>query len=191
MRVRTKYLPPLLLSALIMLPGVLPAQDDMAREDTADDAAIIENALSAAPEAIAAEATVTDWEGNVLREGTNDYTCLPDDPEQPGDSPMCLDSAWMAWAQAWMSQEEPPTPEAVSFGYMLQGDFPTSNIDPYAEEETPGNEWIHDAGPHIMVLFPDAAAMEGVSTDPQNGGPWVMWRDTPYEHLMIPTAQKD
>jgi hypothetical protein len=37
---------------------------------------------------------------------------------------------------------------------------------------------------------PDGSMLEGVSTDPKNGGPWVMWRDTPYAHLMIPAAQK-
>ena len=40
----------------------------------------------------------------------------------------------------------------------------------------------------LMMLIPDKNAMRNVSTDPYNGGPWVMWPDTPYAHLMIPIA---
>lgn len=185
-------LPSLLsLAVLVLFPLPASAQDDMAHEeDAADQQAVIENALSAAPAAIAAEATVADWEGNVLREGSNGYTCLPDDPNTPGNSPMCLDDGWMAWADAWMNQADPPALESMAFGYMLQGDFPTSNVDPYAEGPTEDNEWIEDSGPHIMVLLPDASMLEGIATDPDNGGPYVMWRDTPYAHLMIPATKK-
>jgi hypothetical protein len=28
--------------------------------------------------------------------------------------------------------------------------------------------------------------MKNISTDPNNGGAWVMWPDTPYAHLMLP-----
>ena len=27
---------------------------------------------------------------------------------------------------------------------------------------------------------------EGISTDPNNGGPFVMWAGTPYAHIMVP-----
>jgi len=36
-----------------------------------------------------------------------------------------------------------------------------------------------------MILVPDPKALEGISTDPKNGGPWIMWPNTPYQHLMI------
>ncbi len=191
---RVRPLLSFLLSAavlLVLFPTLASAQEEMAREEPATDQhEIIKDALSAAPAAIAGEATVTDWEGNVLRVGTNDYTCLPDDPDRPGNSPMCLDEAWTAFADALMNEEDPPVPESMAFGYMLQGDFPTSNVDPYAEGPTEDNEWIEDSGPHIMVLVPDVAMLDGISTDPDNGGPYVMWRDTPYVHLMIPATQK-
>lgn len=172
--------------AMLLLPAIGIAQDDMAHEAMPNEAAMIENALSAAPPPIAAAATVADLEGNVLREGTNDYTCLPDDPSVQGNAPMCLDADWMAWAQAWMAGEDPPAPTDISFAYMLQGDFPLSNVDPTATEPTPDNEWIINSGPHVMMLVPDASMLEGITTDPSNGGPWVMWPDTPYAHVMIP-----
>jgi hypothetical protein len=148
---------------------------------------LIENALSAAPAAIAAEATVTDLEGNVLREGSNGYVCMPDDPSRPGNSPMCLDDAWLAWAGAWMSGQSPPPVEKISFGYMLQGDFPGSNTDPFATGPTEDNEWAEDSGPHIMMLVPDASMLEGLPDD-RSPGPYVMWKGTEYVHVMIPTA---
>jgi len=38
----------------------------------------------------------------------------------------------------------------------------------------------------VMVLLPDQRLLEGVSTDPKNGGPFVMWKGTPYAHIMLP-----
>jgi len=45
---------------------------------------------------------------------------------------------------------------------------------------------VEGVGAHIMVLLPDVAALKNVSTNSKNGGPWVMWADTPYAHVMIP-----
>jgi hypothetical protein len=153
--------------------------------------AMIKNALSAGPEDLVANATVVDLEGNVLREGTNEYTCMPDDPEVSGNSPMCADETWLAWIAALMSQQPPPKVEKVSFAYMLQGDWPTSNTDPFATGPTEDNEWAEDIGPHIMVLVPDIAILDGVSDDHDHGAPYVMWKGTEYEHLMIPAAKKE
>ena len=150
---------------------------------------LIKDALSAAPEAVAMNATVVDGAGNVLRKGSNGYTCLPDDPEMPGTSPMCLDAGWLAWADAWMNKKPVAAPDRISFSYMLRGDSPVSNTDPYATEPTADNEWIENGGPHIMVLVPDLKMLEGIPTDPSYGGPYVMWRGTQYAHLMIPVGE--
>lgn len=187
MRLRSLLAPSV--ASLFLFPAATIAQDEMAHE--ADHAAMIENALSAAPASVAANATVADFEGNVLREGSNGYTCLPDDPSRPGNSPMCLDAEWMGWANAWMNETQPPERDAIGFAYMLQGDFPTSNIDPYATEMTADNEWTEDSGPHIMIIVPDASMLDGITTDRNSGGPWVMWRDTPYVHIMVPAAMND
>ena len=61
----------------------------------------MQNAMSAAPEAIAKEATILDYpekEGGemaALCQGTNRWTCLPDDPSTPANNPMCLDQMAM------------------------------------------------------------------------------------------------
>ncbi|MDX1639315.1 MAG: hypothetical protein R3281_15220 [Balneolaceae bacterium] len=151
----------------------------------------IESALSAAPLSIAKEATVRDWpaeaggEMPLLREGKNNFTCLPDMPDTPGNDPMCLDEPWLKWADAWMNKEQPDISK-MGFGYMLQGGTPESNTDPYAEGPTPDNEWMEESVPHLMILVPDAKMLEGLPVTPDGGGPWVMWRNTPYVHIMAP-----
>jgi hypothetical protein len=190
MRVRT-VIPTLSLGALCVLPTAGLAQDEMAREDAAERQALIASAMSAAPDAVSADATIMDALGNVLVEGSNGYTCLADDPAIPGESPFCADAAWMAWVDALLSGETPPTPEAPAFLYALRGGWPASNVDPGASGPTDDNEWIGPPGPHIAVLVPDVAMLEGTPTAHDNGGPWIMWRDTPYVHLMIPTSKKE
>lgn len=153
----------------------------------ADQAAVIEEALSAAPADLAKGATVKDWEGNVLKEGDNGWTCLPTTPDvgaRGGANPMCNDAVWMEWADAYLNKKDYA---GGKFGvsYMLAGDGGASNIDPYPEGPTDDNQWIVE-GPHLMLLVSDLAALEGMSTDPWNGGPYVMWKGTPYVHIMVP-----
>lgn len=145
---------------------------------------MIKEALMAAPPSLAKVAAVHDWDGNVLREGSSSYVCLPRTPGSEVVNSMCLDKAWLGWAKAWMNKE-PVKVDTVGTAYMLAGDGGTSNIDPFAEKETPDNQWIVE-GPHLMIVVPDTAALEGIPTDPHNGGPYVMWKGTPYAHIMAP-----
>lgn len=150
--------------------------------------AAIEDALRAAPEQITEDATVMTMEGEVLREGEGAYTCMPGVEDGPG--PMCLDEEWMRWADAWMNKKE-FTPSRMAIAYMLSGDMPgggASNIDPFATEPTADNQWVVE-GPHLMVIGPDPVT-EGMTTDPDTGGPYVMWEGTPYEHIMVPVAPR-
>ncbi|MCK4867532.1 MAG: hypothetical protein KAT39_05745 [Alphaproteobacteria bacterium] len=149
-----------------------------------DKSTMIKEALAAAPPALAAVAAVHDWEGNVLREGSSDYVCLPRTPDSEVVNSMCLDKAWLAWANAWM-KKGPVNIDTVGTAYMLAGDGGASNIDPFAKEKTANNQWVVE-GPHMMIVVPDAAALEKIPTDPNNGGPYVMWKGTPYAHIMAP-----
>jgi len=146
----------------------------------AQDAVTIALAESAAPTQISAEATILDAEGNVVREGTNGWTCVADPA-----GPMCGDEQWLAFLDAYINQSSEVNVTAVGISYMLVGDQGASNIDPYAEGPAPGNEWVR-TGPHLMLIVPDPALLEGIPTDPRSGGPYVMWADTPLAHVMIP-----
>lgn len=150
----------------------------------------IANAMSAAPAAIAEHATIMDWptsrEGKpvVIREGHNGWVCFPTPPNVPGNVPMCNDDAWMKWGEAYDAKKDPP-PATFGLSYMIApGGGSGSNTDPFAEKETPDNEWGHD-GPHLMMLLP-AEAMKGLPTKRTNAGAYVMWAGTPYAHVMIP-----
>jgi hypothetical protein len=105
---------------------------------------------------------------------------------------MCADAEWMAWGEAYMAQATDYQPSDLGLAYMLAGDPPgggASNIDPFATAATADNQWVTE-GPHVMILVPDPALLEGISTDPDSGGPYVMWKGTPYAHIMMPTGPR-
>ncbi len=183
-----KYLP--VLAGLLFAaaaPPTVTAQE--AKYASPEAKAQIKGAMSAAPTSVSAEAAIVDWNMNQLREGTNEWTCLPDRPDTPGNDPWCITEAWMNFLHAYVNQTE-PTYSEIGFAYMLQGDTPVSNSDPYATEPTGPEDWVTDLGPHLMMLVPDAALLENISTDHLNGGPWIMWPGTPYAHIMIPLESR-
>lgn len=101
---------------------------------------------------------------------------------------MCMDGEWMLWADAWANKKDYEA-STLGISYMLAGDEGASNIDPYAEGPTDDNEWIKE-GAHLMIVAPPAL-LEAFPTDPDNGGPYVMWKGTPYAHLMVPIGSRD
>lgn len=122
------------------------------------------------------------------------WTGIEDDEGVPlsevgeADSPMCMDSAWMKWADAWQNTKD-HSATSLGISYMLAGDGGASNIDPYAEGPTEDNEWIRE-GAHLMILAP-AELLEAFLTETDNGGPYVMWKGTPYAHLMVPIGSRE
>ena len=101
---------PIGLVTVVALAGVVVAQPKHTPPKT--DKEKIANAMSAAPKAVAQEATIVDMDEKgqmkVLREGKGPFTCMPDNHMTPGNDPMCLDKAGMEWAKAWMGKIEPP-----------------------------------------------------------------------------------
>ena len=155
----------------------------------ADDAAIIRNAETAAPAAVAGGATIyafnPDGAMKTLREGSNGFWCMPDDPSTPGDDPMCGDAASMEWAMAWMGKKDPPKGQ-VGLIYMLAGGSDASNTDPYGTGPTDANNWIK-TGKHIMIMNAvDMMPGYPAGAKPDTSKPYVMWSGTPYAHLMVP-----
>ena len=180
-------LPALLLSipAFALLGAVAQAADWKAPKT---DAAKIANAMTAAPPSVSRTATIAemseDGSMKVLRKGSNDWTCVPDDPSSPGNDPMCLDPNAMEWLHAYVGKKPPP--DKIGFIYMLQGGWDFSNLDPYATKPD-GKATI--TGPHVMIVGPGVKAVPGYDRTGNGVNPassYVMWKDTAYEHLMIP-----
>lgn len=143
----------------------------------------IDQAQSAAPPSISADATIVD-NGQVIVEGNNGWTCMPD--TLPGDNaPICVDGVWMEMMQA-LGNEEDFTADRIGISYMLKGDIGAgvSNSNPYHHDHKNADDYI-ETGPHLMVIVPKEA-LAGITDDPSKGGPYLMWGETPYAHIMIP-----
>jgi hypothetical protein len=147
----------------------------------------IARAMEAAPASISGKAAIVEADGTVLRQGSNGWTCLPN--MGPGSSyPACNDTVWMHLMQAWSKHAEFKT-DRVGISYMLAGDDNVNNADPFDMKEDPGEVWVQE-GPHLMIIVPDSKSLEGLSANPNNGGPYVMWKGTPYAHIMVPIGPR-
>lgn len=161
---------------------------------SAGDQAKIKLAMTAAPADVSAKATIMepDAKGQMrtLRAGTNGWTCMPSAGGAAGAAgadPMCFDSTWMGWADAWMHKTDPPPVTKMGVGYMLRGDKGASNTDPFATGPTADNHWVVSPS-HTMLLVPDPKMLDALPSDPHAGGAWVMWKGTKYAHIMVPNA---
>ncbi len=147
----------------------------------------IERAMQAAPLSISKDATIMDFDGTVLRKGTNNWICMPGTGPGSGH-PMCNDDVWMNLLTAIKQKGDFKT-DRIGISYMLAGDDNVNNEDPYDTKQDAGEIWVKE-GPHLMIIVPDQKMLQGISHDPENGGPYVMWGDTPYAHLMVPVAPR-
>ena len=156
---------------------------------------------TAAPSFIAANCSVVDVDGTVLREGTNGWTAMAANPRGMADPengwkdpheamPMVGDGPAMQWAMAYMGGKTPEM-DTDGWAWMLHGDMGEDNrkhlvIDEegVAKAKADG-EWI-ESGAHLMLLPKDPASLEGQTTNFNTGAPYVMFKGTGYDHLMIP-----
>lgn len=159
-----------------------------------DESWIMKALTSAAPSFIGDYATVISPSGEVLREGTNGWTCLAfvampkmGYKSKQDAAPACADANAMAWADAYMSQT---APKLTNDGWiwMLHGDTGVDNFRPYSEGDkanTDPEDWIV-SGAHLMLMPKDPNSFGSQTTDFDTGAPYVMMQGTPYVHLMIP-----
>lgn len=177
-------------TAIVTAMLVVTSEGLAADKPAPADAQLIASAMRAAPPGVARGATIiaVDAKGTMrtLRQGTNGFICMPDNPATPGPDPMCMDKNAWEWAQAWMAHKPPPAGK-IGVMYMLEGGTDASNTDPFAAKPLPNNHWIK-TGPHFMIVGADPTFydMYPKNPDPDTSMPYVMWADTPYEHLMAP-----
>lgn len=185
----------LALASFASSTGCVGEGDANAQATSAAAADRIADAMSAAPAGIAQHATIVDRPAtpggvpDTLRAGSNGWTCTPssDAARYAGrPNPSCVDEHARAWFAARAARQTPRL-EAVGLNYRLKGDDGASNVDPFASGPTADNEWVV-TGPHVIIFVPDVADLDGLPSDPGSGGPYVMWRGTPYAHIMMPVA---
>ena len=148
---------------------------------------LIAHSRSAAPAAVGAGATVV-INGEVVVEGSNGWTCMPEVMSGDGAA-VCIDATWGAMMGA-LGAKAPFKANSVGLSYMLAGEpkgSGVSNSDPYHADPQNADDYV-ETGPHLMLIVPKEL-LKGITDDPSSGGPWVMWGDTDYAHLMIPVSQ--
>jgi hypothetical protein len=171
----------ILISLFMMVAGTAIAEESVQEK--------IDRAMTAAPAAISANATIMNGNGTILREGSNGWTCMPD--TMPGDkAPMCNDALWMEMMMAVGSKADFQA-DRIGISYMLAGDIGAgvSNSDPYHPDRANAEDYT-ETGPHMMIIVPKEM-LKGITDDPSTGGPYVMWGDTPYAHIMVPVATNE
>ncbi len=170
--------------ALLTLTTSMLANSAAQDDTSADTNKRIAIARSAGPTFVSKDATIVDIDGTVLVQGSNGWTCSPGSQEDFKD-PHCSDEVWTALMKAVLSKT-PFSTDRLGFSYMLQGDRSINNDDPYETDPKEGN-WIAE-GPHIMIVGPKGSA-DGITNDPYRGLPYVMFKDTDYEHIMMPLSR--
>jgi hypothetical protein len=140
-----------------------------------------------------------DSEGNqiVLREGTNGWTAMAANPRGPADPEngwkdaheamaMVGDAQSFKWVTAYMSKTKPEM-ESDGWAWMLHGDMGEDNSKQMVmnKEDAAEGQWI-ESGSHLMLMPKDPSSLAGQTTDFMSGAPYVMFKGTGYDHLMIP-----
>lgn len=166
----------------------------------------IKIAVQALPEDQRTEATVLGYNENeelvTLREGTNAFTCLSDNPFQEGFNAACYHKSLNAFMQRGrelkaigkttsevfaLSEEEAQSgklqmPEKPATLYVLYGKDAAYN---------PATQQVENARLRWVVYIPYATPdSSGLPTGPMiDGGPWIMFPGTHAAHIMITPPQ--
>ena len=178
-------------SHLLALASLIPlAAPGLAQDAPAlTDEELIASAEQGAHPSMSGPAQIVVWEDGtmrVLREGTNGWWCVPDNPASPAPDPFCGDANALPWWTALMEGQEAPPEGEVGLLYAEQGVQIASNTDPFATEPPEGSDWI-TLPPHEGRVY-DPAELSGRegSPTPDVTAPFIMWYDTPYAHLRQP-----
>lgn len=171
--------------------GLLATGATRAATPQSDTAALIREALSAAPPAVATGATVlgSDRHGHaiVLRRGPNGWTCLMS-VSDPVHLPVCYDANGMEWRRAIVAGRA-PDPDKPGFAHMLQGGSAWNNIAPKTNKLPPGMKTYIRFATHVMILnakLANASGFPSGQANPDTRKPFVMFGGTPCAILIIP-----
>src|ERR1700736_6998773 len=79
--------------SVLLVSGLAVAQQHNMPSGKMTDEEIIKSAMSAAPQAIGKDATIidvgSDGKIRVVRQGSNQFTCMAENPNTPVHTPMC------------------------------------------------------------------------------------------------------
>lgn len=155
-------------------------------------------ALLAAPEDQRANATVYDWDGNLLRKGSNQTVCLADDPNREGLSVSCyhisaqpfMERGWVLRKEGKSFQEIFDIREAEAKTKTLQLPDHGSTLFALVADEKDVNWATGEATNTYIrsVVYIPWATVESTGlplSPPAPGLPWIMDPGTHRAHIMI------
>ncbi|MBI1823592.1 MAG: hypothetical protein HY200_07070 [Nitrospirae bacterium] len=149
---------------------------------------LVKLALSAAPAAIAKDATVMvpgeDGKMTEGKKGNNGFTCFPDVDGQDVPDPICADQAASQWINDLMSGAPKPTNTVPGISYMAKGGWHFEKGGKILMKPEEGAKRVSEP-PHWMVFWPVDSKASGIPALPGKFGSYVMFEGTPYAHLMI------
>jgi hypothetical protein len=160
------------LFGLLTMAAVAFSQN--ASHHSSTDSSKIADALRAGPVFITKNATILDWpqkpggEYRVLRQGTNEWTCLPGVPGYSHDEPGCFDPVFSQWMKDSLAGREPHI-TTVGIAYMYVGAWV-----PNKSRNGAGGDEFH-VGPHIMIVSPheNQKELQSINHDGSIGMPYV------------------
>jgi hypothetical protein len=161
----------------------------------------IAGAVSAAPEAFRAAATVLGYNAAgklvVLRQGTGDMICLADDPAEKRWAVACYHKDLEPFMKRGRELKEQGVPRAkedsvrlaeIKAGTLKMPDGPRLlyNLGAPADSVDATTGLAHGASGLPVVYIPYATPeTTGLSSRPGNGQPWLMYPGLPWAHIMI------
>ena len=174
--------------ALALAPSYGLGQAPMGHSMSDED--LIKLALSAAPEAIAKDATViakgADGKMRTLRQGTGPWTCKPGHADAADPDPNCGDRNAMEWSAAVADHKDPPA-NKVGFVYMLpRGQWRKQHRtvrNPGSARQLLGQDWPARDDRRIRRKMLDGYPRE-LKADPTK--PYVMWPGSPVRAPDVP-----
>lgn len=165
------------------------AQQGKSAASAMSDEELIRTAMSAAPPHISKAATIMapgpGGKLKVLKEGTNEFTCLADLSGQESPDPVCTDKTGTAWLTSMLNKEEKPATTTPGVAYMgLGGWHWEKDGQVVMDPATPGAKRVKEP-PHWMMLWPFDEKATALPVMPTRFGAYVMYSGTPYAHLMV------
>ncbi|MBI5468846.1 MAG: hypothetical protein HY891_06905 [Deltaproteobacteria bacterium] len=152
---------------------------------------LIELAMSAAPAHISRRAAVmiqgSDGKFEVVKKGSNEFTCVPDIDGQETPSPMCADKAAMQFFMDMWSGKEKPANTTVGVAYMAKGGWhweKGKKVIMSMDKGSPGAKRVREPA-HWMIISPFDPDKTMLPTTPGVFGSWIMFDKTPFAHLMV------
>jgi hypothetical protein len=169
--------------ALTLMSANSIAQSQAANRDQSTEStqAKISRALSSGPANVTKDATIAEMDdaGNlkVLRQGSNEFTCVPGNPKVLGKPAYCADRAAVQWNIDRIQHKPGPTIREPGIEYMLAGAVVKNRDDPNGPP-------VH-VPPHWMILWPFDLANSGLSISRKPAGAYIMLPGTPWAHIHV------